>query len=257
MFASIWVLAFVGYAVYNYFGGQIFSNGTIAGVNTPGDSVNIGNKPIVDNGTDSTSTNGLAQQVAGSDEPANPSSNNHQPQTNTNNTSVANNQTGATSSPNNTVPTTNNSGLTEEKKAEYAKQYQEYIYSAQSKMDTGNFSGCREDLLKANEINKKADLKSSYEVDRMLGNCEEKEKERIIKDRLANYDTYNNYYGSLSIVRDKKTKLFGAIDAEGIERIPCKYVTFNRSSDTAPPEFQLAGEEVLVEIGRASCRERV
>ena len=229
LLTGILFCAFIGYAVYSYFFNIPFSsNGTQTGIDMPGDSakqelITSGDNTSSENQTDSVNTQQTTTQ-------------NQTPsiQTKTQNTNNANNPVETGSSKGNA------NELTASEIAEYEKQYNTLITSAKEKMEHGNFYQCRLDLEKAKAIIKKANLlESMYAVDKLLDQCSEKEKQQQIKKRLENYEKYPNF-GSLTLVRHNKTKLYGAINEEGSEIIPCKYETINQTSKGIP-EFQLKG----------------
>ena len=212
-------------------------NGTITGIDLPGDStkqefITSKNNVSSDNQVDSVKDQALTQPVTQQPSTQNQTPSNDTPQrTPPGNT---NSNVGTVSSQGNTPE------LTAAEIAEYEKQYNNLIASAKETMEHGNFYQCRIDLSKANEINKKAELKSTYEVEKLLDQCLEKEKQQQIKRRLANYETYRGFGSGLTLVRHNNTKLYGAIDAEGNEVIKCKYETINQTSKGIP-EFQLKG----------------
>ena len=241
LLVGILLCAFIGYAVYSYFFYMpSSSNGTITGIDLPGDSTrqelitsneNTSSVNQSDSVNAQTDTQPITQQTtANNQQPSNNSSAQAKPQNATNTNSNA----GAVSSQGDTHE------LTASEIAEYEKQYNNLIASAKETMEHGNFYQCRIDLSKANEINKKAELKSTYEVEKLLDQCSEKEKQQQIKTRLANYETYRDFGSGLTLVRHNNTKLYGAIDAEGNEVIKCKYETINQTSKGIP-EFQLKG----------------
>ena len=255
IFTGMLICAFLGYIVYNYYSDYMIAKYPVPGFYLSGDSTQqetvANNNPSVskmDSAQIKEQTSLAAQQTT-TQIPSNQSTLNNTPipvQTKPGNTNTANNSAGAASSQGADV-------LTAAKKAEYEKQYNAFIVSAKERMEHGNFYGCREDLLKAEEINKKADLKSSYEVERLRDQCLEKEQQLQKKERLANYETYYDF-GSLKLVRHKTTKLYGAIDAEGNEKIKCKYETPN-STLSGIPEFQLKGGLVDIYDGEGNLLE--
>ena len=236
--AGILLFAFIGYAVYSYFLETPLQNKP-PGIEMPGSRLShTNNNNISVNPADSIQTK--AQQT-----PEQSASNNFQSQTTPENTNNTNSQT-TTSPSGNTVLITNNHGFTEEEISAFKREYQNLISSHETKIRHGDFLGAREDLLKARDIVKKTNIESTYEVDKLLDICSEKQKQKLIKERLADYETIYKF-GELMVAYNKKTKRFGAINAEGKEIIPCKYVTANRTLK-GTPEFQIEGEDELVDI---------
>lgn len=100
----------------------------------------------------------------------------------------------------------------EETEAEYAA----LIASGKERMEKADFTGAKKDFTKAKET------KLTEEVVRLLIACDEKEAAQLLADRKAQYEMKNTF-GNFTIVRKKSTMLYGAIDSEANERIPCKY----------------------------------
>lgn len=100
----------------------------------------------------------------------------------------------------------------EEIDAEYAA----LIASGKEKMRKADFTNAKKDFTKAKET------KLTEEVVRLLISCDEKEAAKLLADRKAQYEVKKTF-GNFTIVRKKSTMLYGAIDSEANERIPCKY----------------------------------
>ena len=100
----------------------------------------------------------------------------------------------------------------EEIDAEYAA----LIASGKGKMRKADFTNAKKDFTKAKET------KLTEEVVRLLISCDEKEAAKLLADRKAQYEMKKTF-GNFTIVRKKSTMLYGAIDSEANERIPCKY----------------------------------
>ena len=243
---SVLLCAFIGYVVYDFFSDTISFRSMYRGVGLSGDSLNQGSN--ADDGlfNVSRSSSNAQNQTQVQQETQQPSvqnstddqspANNSQPQTKTQNSETASVKPATSSSKENTKLTANNSGSTKTGNTAYEKEYQNLISSAKNKMDIGNYSGAREDLSKAQDIIIKTEMKSLFEVERLFQTCTDKEEEQNKKDRLSNYDIFYPF-GTLKVARNKKTKLYGAIDADGKERIPCQYITTNQNSNDTPPEF--------------------
>ena len=58
----------------------------------------------------------------------------------------------------------------------------------------------------------------------MLIQCDELAEQKQISDRIAQYEE-KMAFGRYTIVRKKSNNRYGAIDATGMERIPCKYLS--------------------------------
>lgn len=100
----------------------------------------------------------------------------------------------------------------EEIDAEYAA----LIAPGKEKMRKADFTNAKKDFTKAKET------KLTEEVVRLLISCDEKEAAKLLADRKAQYEMKKTF-GNFTIVRKKSTMLYGAIDSEANERIPCKY----------------------------------
>ncbi|MDR1675344.1 MAG: serine/threonine protein kinase, partial [Tannerella sp.] len=93
-------------------------------------------------------------------------------------------------------------------------KYNALIASGKLKMEQKNYTEAKKDFEKAGE------LKTTEETSRLHFECIEKEEEQKIAERKEMYEmkmTFGNY----TIVRNKSTKLFGAIDSKGEEKIRC------------------------------------
>jgi hypothetical protein len=83
-------------------------------------------------------------------------------------------------------------------------------------MKNKDYSGAYTDLMDA--VNKKI----TDEALNLIQQCKEEKEENIIKERLAKYDIFSTF-GDLKIVRNRESRLYGAINAKGEEVIPCNY----------------------------------
>ena len=95
-------------------------------------------------------------------------------------------------------------------------EYTALIASGKEKMGKADFTNAKKDFTKAKET------KLTEEVVRLLISCDEKEAAQLLADRKAQYEMKKTF-GNFTIVRKKSTMLYGAIDSEANERIPCKY----------------------------------
>ena len=91
-------------------------------------------------------------------------------------------------------------------------------------MSKNDFVGAKSDLTNAKN------MKVTEEVVRLLEFCEEKISEEKIVDKKAQYIEMMSF-GSYTIVRKKSNNRYGAIDEEGNERIPCKYLSVGRADN--------------------------
>ena len=97
-------------------------------------------------------------------------------------------------------------------------QYQTLLQSGKDKLAKADFTGAKTDLAKAKE------QKLTEEVVRLLIQCDELAEQKQIADRIAQYEE-KMAFGRYTIVRKKSNNRYGAIDATGMERIPCKYLS--------------------------------
>lgn len=91
-------------------------------------------------------------------------------------------------------------------------QYATLVSSGKAKIGNADFAGAKEDFLKAKK------LKFTEEVYLLIGECDKKQ----LLAKKAQYEEKKTF-GKLTIVRKKSNQLYGAIDANAEERIPCKY----------------------------------
>ncbi len=95
-------------------------------------------------------------------------------------------------------------------------EYDALIASGKEKMDKADFTNAKNDFMKAKET------KLTEEVVRLLISCDEKEADKLLADKKTLYEMKKTF-GNLTIVRKKSTMLYGAIDSDANECIPCKY----------------------------------
>ena len=96
-------------------------------------------------------------------------------------------------------------------------EYDALIASGKDKMGKADFTNAKKDFTKAKET------KLTEEVVRLLISCDEKEAAKLLADKKDQYEVKKTF-GNYTIVRKKSTKLYGAIDVNANERIPCKYL---------------------------------
>ncbi|MDR2138935.1 MAG: protein kinase [Tannerella sp.] len=104
------------------------------------------------------------------------------------------------------------------------EKYNALIASGKLKMEQKNYTEAKKDFEKASE------LKTTEETSRLYLVCIEKEEEKKIADRKEMYEM-KMAFGNYTVVRNKSTKLFGAIDSKGEEKIKCIYLTVGLSSN--------------------------
>lgn len=247
---AILFCAFVGYALYSYFYDTATPADTYAGLDMPGDSL-VRNKVVIGNdmpeASESDAPKSQSNQSQSVERVPVSQTDHSQPQTNQEGGKVANATSETTPLPKTTDVAANTLSFTVEERALQEKEYQSFLSSGKAKMEPPkrDYSGALKDFEKALEIVETTGLKSTLEVDHFIRTCREKLDEEKRKERLANYETFKDRdLGELKIVRNKKTRLYGAIDASGVERIPCKYITVNKTNGL--PEF--LREDGLVDV---------
>lgn len=103
-------------------------------------------------------------------------------------------------------------------------QYAKWLNLGKDKMTRNDYVGAREDLTNAKN------MKVTEEVVRLLVVCEEQIKEKYILDKKAQYIEMMSF-GVYTIVRKKSNNRYGAIDIDGNERIPCKYLSVGKTDN--------------------------
>ena len=105
-----------------------------------------------------------------------------------------------------------------------AALYKQWLASGKEKIEQNNFQAAKKDLNKAKEF------EVTEEVIRLLVFCDQKIEEEAVVERKNGYEE-KMPFGSYVIVRKKTNNRYGAIDEEGIERIPCKYLSVGRAEN--------------------------
>jgi serine/threonine-protein kinase len=100
--------------------------------------------------------------------------------------------------------------------------YAKLLASGLRKTETADYAGAKADFLKANE------LKPSAEIVSRINDADRKIEEKRIADQ---YDVKNISFGNLKIVMKYSNRLYGAIDANGVERIPCIYLNNEKAGN--------------------------
>ncbi|MDR1455238.1 MAG: protein kinase [Tannerella sp.] len=107
---------------------------------------------------------------------------------------------------------------------EIDEKYNALVAGGKLKMEQKNYSEAKKDFEMARE------LKMTDETSRLHIECTEKEEEQMIAERRDGYEmkmTFGNY----TIVRSKSTRLFGAINSKGEEKIKCIYLNVGISAN--------------------------
>ncbi len=105
-----------------------------------------------------------------------------------------------------------------------AALYKQWLASGKEKIGQNDFQAAKKDLNKAKEF------EVTEEVIRLLVFCDQKIEEEAVVERKNGYEE-KMPFGSYVIVRKKTNNRYGAIDEEGIERIPCKYLSVGRAEN--------------------------
>lgn len=112
----------------------------------------------------------------------------------------------------------------ERSKEEINAEYLSLINSGKDKMAAADFSGAKVDFTKASEI------KMTKELFDLIGDCKLKENENDLAERKAQYEEKMSF-GKYIIVRKKSNGNYGAVDADAIEQIPCKYKNVGKTDN--------------------------
>lgn len=103
-----------------------------------------------------------------------------------------------------------------------ASFYNRLLASGKEKMNAKDYSGAKNDFTLAK------DQMITEEVMRLLIACDEKIEEQRVADKKAQYEE-KMPFGRFTIVRKKSNNRYGAIDNNGNERIPCKYLSVGKA----------------------------
>ncbi len=102
--------------------------------------------------------------------------------------------------------------------------YEKWLASGKEKINQKDYQTAKADLNKAKEF------EVTEEVIRLLVFCDQQIEEEAVVERKNGYEE-KMPFGTYMIVRKKANNRYGAIDEEGIERIPCKYLSVGRAED--------------------------
>lgn len=96
--------------------------------------------------------------------------------------------------------------------------YSDRLASGKGRMKAEDYQGAKADFQSAKQV------KLTEEVVRLLITCDEKIEQQQKQERIAQYEKKMNF-GAYTIVRRKSSGRYGAIDADGQEKIPCRYLS--------------------------------
>lgn len=100
--------------------------------------------------------------------------------------------------------------------------YNTFLASGTANLEKKNYADAKKDFEKAK------DLKLTEEVFDLINVCKNKQEEKEIAERKALYNEVRSY-GNYIIVRDKSSKLIGAVDNQGNIVIEVKYIHMGQS----------------------------
>lgn len=103
-------------------------------------------------------------------------------------------------------------------------QYAAFVNAGNEKMVQTDYEGAKNDFRKAYDINPNDELWNK------MFEAENKAREKEILERKSLYEQMMPF-GDLIVVRKLSTDRYGAIDENGIERIPCKYLLSDNIED--------------------------
>lgn len=95
--------------------------------------------------------------------------------------------------------------------------YNALVEKGKNRLNAGDFAQARKDFVEAKE------LRLTEEIVRLLISCDEKETLQRIVEKKKLYEEKRTF-GKFTIVRKIDTGRYGAIDVNGDEKIPCKYL---------------------------------
>ena len=98
------------------------------------------------------------------------------------------------------------------------QKYRSFVASGRGRMQAGDYAGAKADFTAARN------LMLTEEVVRLMIDCDAKAEEQRTADRIAQYEEKMSF-GAYRIVRKKSDGFYGAIDSEGYEKIPCRYLS--------------------------------
>lgn len=108
--------------------------------------------------------------------------------------------------------------------AEIEARYANLLAAGRAQMEAGDYQAAKQLLTEAKQT------KLTEEVVRLLIANDEKAEAKRIADRKAMYEEKMDF-GQYKIVRKKSSGRYGAIDAKGEERIPCKYLSVGKADN--------------------------
>ena len=105
-----------------------------------------------------------------------------------------------------------------ETQAEIDRRYSDLLASGRGRMKAEDYVGAKADFTAARN------LKLTEEVVRLMIDCDAKAEEQRTEARIAQYEE-KMAFGDYRIVRKKSNGRYGAIDENGYEKIPCRYLS--------------------------------
>ena len=102
--------------------------------------------------------------------------------------------------------------------ADIDRRYNDLLASGRGRMKAEDYAGAKADFTAARN------LKLTEEVVRLMIDCDAKAEEQRTEARIAQYEE-KMAFGDYRIVRKKSNGRYGAIDENGYEKIPCRYLS--------------------------------
>lgn len=130
--------------------------------------------------------------------------------------------TSATGLPEKEAPVQKTNAVVETKANDAA--YDQLLAAARQKMAEKDYAGASNDLSKAKK------LKVTEEAVRLQINCDQQLEKMRVEERKSQYVEMMSF-GPFKVVRKKDTGRYGAIDANGNEVIPCKYLSVGKAEN--------------------------
>jgi serine/threonine-protein kinase len=234
--AAIFLCVIVGYATYNYFRTSNFTRGDFILLNA--DTSQTYGKFTDNNGMN---FNGLesSKQVENKPEEVDAGENNRD-ENNKSIGSIENNR-------NIKMPGKDSTGSAVQQKDSVRKQkkYDDFYASALANYKKKSYLQANADIQDALKVNF---TDEAYGLSQQIK--EELDKEVVAK-RSVDYTVSVDFGNNLRIARRKDTQLYGAVDRNFVEKIPCKYKTVSKSSigrafERSDNKFDIWNEEGML-----------
>jgi len=234
---AIMLIIIFGFTVYDYFfGGNKMIDTLISVIQTKDTIPSVIIKPDTASLATTTTKEQITTPIPAA-QTTTPTQSQTQTQTQTNTPQGQQNQAGIKDKPESRTttntkpadtktPETGNQAQAIDQAAETEKEYQRLISSGKANMGKKNYADAKTDFTKAKDLNP-----SKNEATDLLELCEEKILSEI-NERIAKYEKCERcgtLGAGLTIVRNRATKLYGAINSKGLEHIPCKYLMVDRT----------------------------